>query len=854
MAQFVTVDLNGWLDHLVVGEEDSDREIVGGATTLGFRSCLYRHEGTWLFGSQALAAARDARAEAPLLDAIDALTFAAGHGKCPPDQRYALPDALWQLVSDVSRRPNSRAHLAMVVPDGRYLGRPAVNSKTGQTRLETLHSTFLERRPRELNQSRFELIWRSVAALEAARTKSSAEFPDRIGSAMVISVNRRTFWTVSGLSHWPAGGDASGAICIVRKSVMDDCDEDESWSAQRVKFVQAALRAQNPDKFDAIRKWTRFVEILASGMRSESLLAFGMEEDAIEHWSWPVPHGNWEFLRERPSTPIETWPLTALPPRLDEQLRSFAAGREGSPIAVVIESPVGEEMTLDFKRLVQESASDIPIVSVTGRNTANAALDLALALGRDRNAPAWLDAVPSIELKVRQRPTDAPDMETLTTWKPVVAADQVIPAGETYHTPSNANERAVTLAPGVEHIHLHLRRGSEPTWDERYSGQHTGHIILASDHERTVEPLARVRPLSGEARIEIVEHFPDGRTELLAGSRSSVRWSEMSADAPAALRSIPELYVFRTSEEGWRKLYPLLKEVVAAGAGSVGFPLKERLYTSISAQWRERVFPLGSDGQPPRVGSPSDFRDSKRLLAASTAILLQDLEDSVHRQLNLSIKKANRLHLPLTWLFTGCPEKAIDLLLDALIDPQGTVGRTLHVNDNEYSAWSIYQGIGRAARSDAALTTIFDDLLWGWERDGGTAQDKFLLAAVTHPLARRVSVRSILGENRERFDRAHRFLAKQLHNLVRRASDSRPGGQRQQSLELRYITMGYRGLCQLRYSHEDWFLPTGEKARWAYDNLLRAKVFGKPFEQNLVDRTAPYLIGEGRDPTMPGGF
>ena len=860
MERFVTVDLNGWLDHLVVGGKDGNGRA---ASALGFRSCLFQYRGTWLFGGQALAAARDERVEGPLLNAVDALAFAAGHGKCSREQRHALPDALWQLVSDVSRRSgdfngsSGTTHLAVVVPDGRYFGLPKVIHQTGHTRLETLHKAIRERRPPELNGSRLELIWRSVAALHAARTAAPTNLGCEVGSALVISAIRRTFWTVLKLRHWPSeppDRESNRAVHIARKPVIDECSEKQAWMAHRMELAQATLKEELSEDIDALRKWTRSVEIMASGMNAKSLEAFGMNGNAVEHWSWPTADGNWRFLRPR-STSSSTRSSASLPAGLEARLGSFAAGDEGEPLAIVFESPVGPESTVGFERLVRDAAPEIPVVPVAGWNAAAAALDLALTLGGDPEFPAWLDEVPSIELEVHRKIADDPGTDVAKAWMPVIREHQVIPAGETYRTPSEGLSRAVTLAPGIEHIHLHLRRGDETSWDYRYSGRRTGHSMLPSDRERTVEPLASVRPASGDARIEIVEHFPDGRTELLAGSRSSVRWSEMSAKAPAALRSIPELYVFKTSEEGWQGLRPLLEQVVDSGVGGVKNHLRDQLDKRIRKQWKEGVFPLGSDGEPPSALCTTEFLAAKRLLADSTAILLRDLEEHVRTGRSVPARVANRLHMPLTWLFTGCPEETVEILLRALLDPIGKEGIALKV-DNEYSAWSIYSGIGRAVRGVGALKSVFDDLLGAWERSGGEAQDKFLLAAVTHPLARRVSVRSVLGESKERFDRVSRFLGRQLDNLASGISDTRPGGQRQPGLELRYVTMGYRGLCQLRYSHNDWFPPAGEQAKRAHDKLLQAKSLRqvKEFESNLVDLTVPYLIGEGRNPTMPGGF
>ena len=856
MAGFVTVDLNGWLDHLVVGGEDRKPSEFA---TLGFRSCLFQHRDNWLFGGQALAAARDSRTEGLLLDAMEALVSAAGDGRHLSENASALPDALWHFVSEISRRSSATTHLAVVVPDGQYFGLPKVIPKTGQTRLEVLHNAFMDRRPQNLSRSRFELIWRSVAALQAATTGAPRDVGEKPGSILVISLNRKTYWTVIELRHWSSGKGGKRAIRIVRKPLMDDCNEEQAYTAQRAEFVQEVLAEESRIDFDALREWTRSVEVLATGMGPKSLAAFGINGEAIEHWSWPTLDGRWKFLNNRPTMPIETWPQFSLPAKLNERIESFAAGNEGVPRAIIVECPAGADMTTGFERIVRAIAPDIPVLTVTGRGVSVAAQSLALALGGDPDAPAWLDEVPAIELEVRQDTpyTSNMELELDTAWKAVVPGQQAIPAGETYHTPSDPENRAVTLAPGIEHIHLHLRRGDREYWDERYSGQHTGHTIVPSDHERRVEPLARVRPLSGDARIEIVEHFPDGRMELLAGSRASIRWTEMSVDEPDALRSIPELYVFKASQAAWQELRPLLERVAASGTTREDTRLKNEIFKCTQRRWRERVFPLGSDGAPPKGSDSKKFLAAKRLLAEATGILQQELENSVRGSLRLRrarVGRINRLHLPLTWLFTGCPESTVEILLDALIDPHGSVARSLLVNENDYSAWAVYSGVGRAAKSDEAVKAIFDNLVGTWEQEGGFAQDKFLLAAVTHPMARRVNVRRVLCESSKRFDRVHLFLRKQLDNLLDRVWDARPGGKPQRSLELRYITMGYRGLCQVRYCQEDWFPPTGGNAKWAHKKLHEAAIFGGDFEKKLIELTAPYLIGQGRNPTMPGGF
>ena len=369
-----------------------------------------------------------------------------------------------------------------------------------------------------------------------------------------------------------------------------------------------------------------------------------------------------------------------------------------------------------------------------------------------------------------------------------------------------------------------------------------------------VEALARVRPLSGEARIEIIEHLPDETAQALAASSVSIRWSDMAKSEPDALRGIPELYIFRSSPEGWNHLELLLREVVQAGAGNVPFNLKDRLYRCINQQWKDQVFPLGSDGESPRFDDPSRHREARALLRDSTAILLSELEDHARGPGQLSVKETNRMHLPLTWLFVGCPERAVDLLLETILDPDGPVGGKLRT-ENQYSGWSVHQGVGRAVRNDTQLRVIFDELIGKWEAKGDRQQDKFLLATVSHPMARRAPVRNVLNEDRKRFDRVKGFLDRQLENILEGIHDHRPGDRKAPSLELRYAVMGYRGLCQVRYRNPDWLPMGSDDCRRIHRRMHTAAArVRRQFERTLVERTAPYLIGQGEDPSMPGGF
>ena len=835
MSKFLAVDLNGWLDHVV--------HVSGETASLGFRSCLYRHDNTWLLGAQALAAARFLRTNAPLIDAADALAWAAGQGTCRSVERTALPAALWQFTGLHAPRSYDPPHLALLVPDDPFLGCPKVDRNTGKTNLETLHDAFEQSRPASMNRNRVEFIWRSVAALRAAMDQE--QFEPYTGSVLVISINRRTNWTVLKLRPWK-----NAPYCIVRAAARDDCEQGECWVGQRMESVRRLLTSREPDQLDPLCRWTRLVEILATDRDTESLDDLGIDTHAIDHCTWPAPDGSWEVCSEALSL---EFPIPTLPQALASRIERFTKGEEGPPVAIVLENPAATDTPSGFEKAVHKVAGGIPICRIAGAATALAGARLAEELGRDRDAPAWLDEVPGIEIAVRT-PLENDGDQTAIEWMTVVPGSEAVPAGETYHSHC-CKTRRVALSPGIEHIHLHLRRGQPGAWDERYSGASTGHTILPSDHIRTVEPLARVRPLSGNPRIEIMEHLPSGKSETLGGSGASVKWEEMSDTPPESLRSIPELYVFRSSTTGWTQLKPLLRQLVyiASQNDSVDVKLKDQLYKCLTRQWKGQTFPLGSDGEPPRSGFPNQDRVDRRLLKDANAILVSELKQLVEDGTTLKARQVNRFHLPLTWCFTGCPESVVEILLKSLRDPTGKVGQTLHMG-NDFSAWSIYQGVGRSAKTEDSLRTIFDELLLEWEGGGAEQQDKFLLSSVSHPMARRVAVRHVLNECRRRFERVKKFLVRQLTNLLYGNYDLRPSNKPNPSLELRYVTMGFRGLCQVRYVNLDWFDPKDGETIEIHNMLCQASKLGRRFEQNLISKTAPYLLGEGIDPTMPGGF
>ncbi len=857
MKQFLVFDFNGWLDHYWIDRKNDES---GETRALGFRSCLYKHNGRWLVGAQALAAARFENALSGMVDASDALAAAAGLGQLSlkSEEHSPLPSALWNLV-EAANNTSAPNHLALIVPDNQDFGSLDVR-QGGKTRLEDLYGSLHAARPASLATSRIELVWRSVAVLQAALNKN--ELRNEVGEVLIVSVNEQILWRVLKLSYWSRNNSDDERIHIVRGPSGASENNRKKGEIPWIKNLRSIVEKRNSDDIDQLCQWTRWIEILASNVPATTLGQFGIDSNAIEHKTWPMGDEEYALWHEdTPADVLENYDINVLQEKLKQIVARFLDRQTDKPIAVIIENPISEELVAGMRFFHKHSGEDVPVYYVSGTDTLQAATHLAkvLAESNHHEGPAWLDSVPEIQLEVRGNLDD--DQVGSTNWIKVVSENEVVPAGEIYSTPKDRHRR-INLAPGIEYVHLHLCRGNKDLWDERY----TQHAIDPSDHVRVVEPLAKIRPLSEVARIEIVEHLPNGDVETLAGPTNGIKWDDLTSEKPPILGSIPELYIFEASEEGWKDIKPILKRIVASGQSGDGpsqrISLRDELYKCTQNQWRIGQFPLGSDGLPPRTSGGQNYDDDQELLRRAIAIIVRDLEHSVENRIQFkNYGVANRLHLGLTWLFTGCPDKVTNILLEAIINPVGNSGVTLCI-DKQYAAWSIYSGVGRTAKRNEFLNVIYDELLVRWEEDsGGTKQDKFLLAAVSHPLARRYLVRSLFYEDQKRFERVKRFLWRHLENIVRGIHDPRPR-KKQPSLELRYVIMGYRGLCQIRYKHPEWFPHDGigeGEAENVYHTLMQlSKTFrfstGGIDERKLLELSAPYLIGEGRDPTMPGGF
>ena len=850
--KFLTFDINGWLDYKLGPDDyilDPDGKRKVQVQALGFRSCLYKHQDQWLVGAQALAAARFANSP-NTTDAIDALTDAADLGNNSP-----LPSALWKLVEAANRATDDPIHLALIVPDNHLFGNPNVMKGVGKTSLEILYNSLYEARPQSLMRSRIELVWRSVAVLQAVLDEE--ELRDENREVLVVSVNNKIYWRVLKLRLWSLDELDNNQIRIERTPINVSRNYSNMGEILWIDDLLTREKKDFPVKFENLSRWTRGMEILVTNASSKTLDQFDIDADAIDHRTWPFVKGESVVWRtEAPLTVPKNYTKVSLLKKLKKLIKKFLSQQEKIPLAVIIENPIDDEMLDHIWPLHRILGDEIQIHYVSGAATTRAAAQLARVLAESNHpqSPAWLDSVPEIQLEVREKSDDY-HVGSDTDWKAVIPKNEVVPAGELYSTQPDERRR-ITLAPGIEYVHLHFRRrGDKNAWVDYY----TRHAIEPSDHVREVEPLVRVRPLSEEPRIEIIEHRINNEVEILTGP-DGIKWDELTEKRPPELGSIPELYIFEASEEGWENLKPILEQIVESDRRgddhSRRISLRDKFYECTQEQWRSRKFPLGSDGRPPRTSNGREFYRAQRLLRNATRILVRDLEYCIDRHIKLEDGFANRLHMGLTWLFTGCPKEVTNILLDAIVNPGGKASKTLHMKKN-HSAWSVYSGVGRTVNSAESLRIIYDTLIGRWENKGGKQQDKFLLAAVSHPLARRFLVRQILNEEQKRFQLVKRFLSQQLDNIICEKHDRRPSGK-EPSLELRYVIMGYRGLCQIRYKNPEWFPVDGRgecEAVGTYKKLIQLKdsprFRNKDYEQKLLDLSAPYLIGNGEDPTMP---
>ena len=683
-SNFITFDLNGWFDHVFCPEDKL-------AHPLGFRSCLYSYDNKWLLGAKALSTARQLDKTDRLIDVCDAIEYTS----LPSDNENskALPKSLWQIVKDVPEIGQSEVNLALIVPDGEFFGRLPEPGK--KANLEYFYERLVNERPRDLRRSKLEIIWRSVAVLKAAQKKyHEKKHPfNQHGNVLVVSINRKVYWARLKLRDWITKQEkaSDGKVFIERKLNRSfNCKEGESWFQNRLEDVKKAVSERNSCEISSIEDQTRFLEIHASGITEELQKKYRLDHRDLEHQTLITQDNKWGAI----STPESIhWSNYQLPIKLINEIEEFS--KDPSSLGIVIENPIGRKSTTGFEMLLRGVSGKLDVFGIYAHETVKAAHTLAQELGRDPKSPAWLDEVPAIEIKVRNSTRGEQNDSQGFDWVPIIPKGEAVPAGEFYSTKPE-DQPPISLAPGIEHVHLHFKRWQ----DERYSGKDTGHYIKPSDHKRIVKPLARVRPLSGEARVEILEQLRDGKTQALA---PTMKWSKMLSDRPEAMRSIPELYIFQANLDGWEELTPLLEKVIDYKDKEFDDPdtseLRQKIYKKTQEHWGSSTFPLGSDGQPPIFKDKNENEKAKNLIKDSTEILVDWLESYLNgRRVIAKDVVINRLHLPLTWLFTGCPDKIPSILLEAIKNPDGDYGAKLRM-DKQFSAWSVYHGFGRTVNS-----------------------------------------------------------------------------------------------------------------------------------------------------------
>ena len=839
----LAVDINGWSDHawVPVRGERRNARVGNVGRELGARSILARRtpQDPWLLGAQALNMVRIAAWEGREVEKIDAIEAMAQTAQERDEAREdALGEALWQMVDSTAREVERTVHLALVIPDGRLLGR-------NRRRTEQLYEQIVAARPSRLSDSTVRLVWRSVAAVEAARVRRGRSPADG-ERYLVVNVNRRTFWTEivwgpvctrCGQRQTPHGEPHACPPEAVRRGwqrapVMDDCNDDEAWSTTRVEATRATVRGVlNEMKY---REQSRAIEMIAGGAAVETV--------NLLHKTW-ADDGAWHGPVEAREPPRAT---AALPRRLEERIaRMHADGLDETTI--VVETPGGIAHTAQFAAAVR-NATGRGHENVTGVDVAKAAASLAVRQMTEGQV-AWFDNVPRISVSLARRENPGDDGTT------VVVEDLIPPntwtaAGNEYRTPEVPGVQ-VQIAPGVEHVNLQMTRedpgvpGEAPRQERRHSGGHTGHTLAPTDSERRIRIQAITEPLAGESRIRMMEQHKGGGESPIRG-RETVRWSDMSPDPGPSRSSIPELYVFERNDDGWDETEETLRKVTKEwrANGTLSPDVLAELYDLLGV---DGALPLDSAGEPP--GEGSIYEERKRVLSEAGEALEENLKKHVKQNGQAEVPIANRWHLGATWLFTRCPSGVVDILMEAILNPGGTVATRLNLS-KKFSRWSIYSGLGRATNTRTQMEMLARVTLDQWEKAQRPVPDICRLATISHPAARRAEMREIWIEDRDLFERTWEFLEHQLIGWKSKGWPKKMPGT--PALALRYTMMGYRGLCQIRYRRPDW-LPTDHPRMYEAAEKIEAAQgrVKQKFVIELCERSIPFLYGEGEDPTIP---
>lgn len=335
--------------------------------------------------------------------------------------------------------------------------------------------------------------------------------------------------------------------------------------------------------------------------------------------------------------------------------------------------------------------------------------------------------------------------------------------------------------------------------------------------------------------------------------------------------AIPSLYVFEADEDAWRELEGHLTELRdwwrddrAEGRRIVG--IYANLYETFTSKWRDLRYPIDSAGDPPWVRNADSAkakateRERRRLVNDARDAMVGRFEEVLASQRKVDRgRQLNQVHTVPTWMFTNAPDSVALRLASGLActsDEGRAIAACLGLDD-PFSAWAAYSGIGRSTNTVQALATVWETLLGCWD---GATPDKFLLAAISHPMGRRMETTDLLAARPDLRSQVTRLTTSALDWLSAGRSDPRPGGKGQWALELRYTLFIVRGLLRVCIADPSVEVRGGtDPMRSMADRLERLEQNRKlgsrqHLVRDLVDRTVPLARGEAGEVALPAGL
>jgi len=334
---------------------------------------------------------------------------------------------------------------------------------------------------------------------------------------------------------------------------------------------------------------------------------------------------------------------------------------------------------------------------------------------------------------------------------------------------------------------------------------------------------------------------------------------------------IPLLYVFEANEATWLQLEDHLvalrdwwRDDRTEGGTIVG--IYNRLYNTFNSNWRNLQYPIDSAGDPPWVRDPDPVkakaieRERRRLVNDARDAMVGRFEEVLAGKRTIKKRASlNRVHTVPTWMFTNAPD-SLALRLAAGLACTSDEGRAVAACfglGNPYSAWAAYSGIGRSTNTVSALATVWETLLGCWD---GKTPDKFLLAAISHPMGRRMETTELLADHPALRSKVTHLTTTALDWLSAGRSDARPSGQDQWALELRYTVFIVRGLLRVCIADPSVEVRGGTDLMRSMADRLEHLGRNKKISNDrklggdLVARTVPLARGEAGVVALPQGL